>query len=452
MGSESIGKLLLRFATPVVIGLVITRFYILIDGMFVGQAVGAVGVAATTIAMPFVTLLSATVMMIGDGGTAVMALRLGARQASNASRVLGNSLFLLLMFAGAIAITAPIFVDCLLLMSGAVGEVYAQARIYLLITAFGTLSLGFSLGIDTFLRAAGFPTRTLLVQMCGALVNIALDYLFVVVLGFGVAGAAFATLLGQVTSMLMTLWLLHGRSMPFRLRVSDLRPSKSLLLRIALLGMPSFIVRGSDAVLNIILNSIIVDYGALTLVGGDNALAVTGAISRISQFALVPAIGIAVGMRPILGYNYGARNIDRVREIVKKAVLAGSFCLLAFWLVVELAPQVLIGPFAFQGETENFALWALRVYLLAMPILMIRISGTNYFQAIGQAKKSIILTFCQQVVLMIPFIVVMPLILPALFGFGQLESVFIGILLSDLVSTALVGVFLWGDSKKSRKA
>lgn len=446
MGTDPVGRLLVRFALPVVAGLLISRFYILVDGMFVGQALGPAGVAATTIAMPFVTLLNALVMLIGDGGTAVLALRLGAGKRADAARVLGNALVMLIVSSVLLGISVLLWAEPLLALVGATGAVLEQAKTYLVLTVFGTFALGFSLGIDTFLRAAGFPNRTLFVQVIGAVANIGLDYAFVMVFGWGIVGAAAATVLGQSVSMVITLALLFKRDMPFRLRLVDLRPDGALMVRMALLGMPSFIVRGSDAALNIVLNALVVGYGAVTALGGDDALAVSGAISRVTQFALVPAIGIAVGMRPLIGFNFGAGDLARVRGIVVRGAVAGTLCLLAFWVAIELDPGLLISLFGFTGATAEFACWALRVSLLAMPVIMIRITGTNYFQAVGRAKKAIALTFCQQVVFLLPFIVLAPLLLPFATGSSQLESVFWGMFAADIASTALVAWFLVRDS------
>lgn len=445
MGIDPIGRLLVRFAVPVVAGLLITRFYILVDGMFVGQALGSAGVAATTIAMPFVMLLNALVMLIGDGGTAVVALRLGAGKAEDAARVLGNALALLAGLSVLLGATVLLWADPLLGLAGASGSILAQAKSYLTITVFGTFALGFSLGIDTFLRAAGFPNRTLFVQIAGALANIALDYWFVVMCGWGVEGAAAATVLGQVVSLIITLMLLFRRDMPFRLHVRDLRPDMSLMRSIALLGMPSFIVRASDAALGIVLNVLVVGYGVMSFIGGDDALAVSGAISRITQFALVPAIGIAVAARPLIGFNYGAANFARVRGVVRTSILSGAVCLTVVWMLVEFEPRLLMGMFGFEGEVAAFSSWALRVSLLAMPIIILRILGTNYFQAIGRASKSILLTFCQQVVFLLPLVVVAPMVLPQIAGATPLESVFWGMFASDLVSTGLVAAFLFRD-------
>ena len=445
MGTDPMGRLLVRFALPVVAGLLISRFYILVDGMFVGQALGPAGVAATTIAMPFVTLLNALIMLIGDGGTAVLALRLGAGRRGDAAQVLGNALFMLLGASVLLGGTVMLWADPLLALAGASGPVLEQAKTYLVITVFGTFALGFSLGIDTFLRAAGFPNRTLFVQVLGAVANIGLDYAFVMVFGWGIVGAAVATVLGQVVAMAVTMALLFRRDMPFRLRGRDLRPAGPLIGRMALLGMPSFIVRGSDAALNIVLNALVVGYGASTALGGDDALAVSGAISRVTQFALVPAIGIAIGMRPLVGFNFGAGDGVRVRGLVVRAAVAGSACLAVLWAAIEIEPGLLMSLFGFEGDTAVFACWALRVSLLAMPILMIRITGTNYFQGIGRAKKAIVLTFCQQVVFLLPLLVLAPLVLPLVTDATPLESVFWGMFAADVASTALVAWFLACD-------
>lgn len=451
MGTEPVGRLLLRFAMPVVIGLLITRFYILVDGIFVGQALGSAGVAATTIAMPFVTLLQALTMLIGDGGTAVLALRLGAGRRTDASQVLGNALVMLLGAAVLLGGTVFFWADAVLALTGASGAVLQDAKTYLLITFSGTFALGFSLGIDTFLRAAGFPGRTLLVQVAGAVANIALDYLFVIVWDWGIAGAAGATVLGQVSSLAITFFLLFKKDMPFRLRLSDLRPNAHLMFRIAALGMPSFIARSSDAALNIVLNVVVVAYGAFSVIGADDALAAVGAIARISQFAMVPAIGVAIAARPLIGYNSGSGNLARVRSLVWTGIVSGGACLTLGWLLIELCPQLFIGLFNFPEEVERFSIWTLRVTLLALPIIMVRIMGTNYFQARGFARKATILTFCQQIALLLPLIIVAPIALPLFTPASPLESVFWGMLAADILSTLLVGAFLFREPALKRR-
>lgn len=442
MGSEPVGGLIARFAVPVVVGLLVTRLYILVDGMFVGQALGPTGVAATTIAMPFITMLNAVVLMVGDGGTAVLALQLGANRRDGAARVLGNALVLLAVVSVVLGATVLLWADPLLAVAGASGEVLVQAKTYLVITVLGMFSLGFSLGIDTFLRAAGFPARTLAVQVSGAVINIVLGYLFVLRFGWGVAGAAAATVLGQTACLLLTVWFLFRSDMPFRLHIADVRPDGRLMGRIVLLGMPSFIVRASDAALNLVLNALVVGFGAATVIGGDGALAVSGAISRISQFALVPAIGIAVAARPLIGYNFGAQSGARVCSIVRTAVVAATLCLAAVWMFMLLDAEFLVGLFGFEGSVASFASWAVRIALLALPIIAVRIVGTNYYQAVGSANKAIGLTFCQQFVFLLPFLLVAPVVLPAVCSIGPLEAVFWGLFASDVLSTALVAFFL----------
>ncbi len=448
MGTDPIGRLLARFALPVVAGLLISRFYVLADGMFVGQMLGTGGVAATAVAMPFVTLLNALVMLIGDGGTAVLALRLGAGCQKDAARVLGNAIVMLLGLSALLGMTVFVWADPLLALAGASGAVLWQARTYLLITVYGTVALGFSLGIDTFLRAVGFPNRTLLVQVVCAVVNIALDYVFVMVFGWGVVGAAMATTLGQVAAMVVTLLFLFKRDMPFRLRWPDLRPNAVLMGRIALLGIPSFIVRGSDAVLAIVLNALVALYGATEAVGGDGALAVSGAVSRVAQFALVPAIGVAVGMRPLVGFNYGAGNLARVRGIMVRAMVAGAAALAALWTAVEAAPQILVELFGLEGDVSEFSCRALRIALLAAPVLVVRIVGTNYFQAIGRAKTAAVLVLCQHVVFLLPLTALSPIVLPEMAGTTQLESVFWGMFAADVASTALTACVLAIDRRR----
>lgn len=445
MGSEPVGRLLVRFALPVVAGFFIARFYILVDGMFVGQALGMGGMAATAVAMPFVTLLGAIVMVVGDGGAAVLSLRLGKGRLDQAGAVVGNSLVMLAGVSALLGATVLLWAEPLLGLVGASGEVLALAKTYLVISVAGAFSLGFSLGIDTFLRAAGFPNRTLFVQVVAALANIALDYAFVIKLGWGIEGAAGATVLGQVLALVLTMAFLFKRDMPFRLRLTDLRPNAHLMGRIAVLGVPSLIVRGADAVLNLALNAVVVGYGAAT-VGGDDALAVVGVVSRVTMFVLVPAHGIAVGMRPLIGFNYGAGEGVRVRRLVRLSVVSGIVCLLPLWLVIEVDPSFVISLFGFaDAQAAPFAAWALRVAMLAMPLLMVRIVGTNYFQAVGHASTAILLTFFQQIVFMLPFILLAPLVLPLLAQVTALESVFWGMFASDLASTALVAWFLARD-------
>lgn len=417
----------------------------MVDGMFAGQALGHVGMAALTVAAPFITVLTAVVMLIGDGATSVMALKLGEGDAKGAPRVLGNAV--VMMFAAAVlvaAIALPLL-DVLLAAAGADAQTLPLARTYLQIAIGGTVLLGFSLGIDTFLRTLGFPNRTLAVQVVCAAVNIVLDYAFVMEGGFGLAGAAWASVLGQAAGAAVTVALLLRRDMPFRLRAADFRPDAHIIGRSLALGAPSFILKSSDALTNFILHALVLSLGAASALDGMTgglALAVVGANARISSFLMVPAIGIAVAARPLIGYCHGAGLRERERRIVRCALLAGGCVMTAFWLVVELFPAPIMGLFGFAEASLPFATWALRVQVLAAPLLIVRVVGTNYFQAAGHAVRANVLMVFQQIVFLIPFIAAAPAVLPAFLPLDALQAVFAGIVAADVASTALTAVFL----------
>ncbi|MEC4184880.1 MATE family efflux transporter [Adlercreutzia sp. R21] len=440
-GSDCVGALLARFAGPVMVGMLVTRLCLIVDGVLVGQALGQEGVAAITAAAPFVTLLNALVMLVGDGAAAVMALRFGAGDKLRAGAVMGNALVMFAALSALAVVGAGCWAPLLLSFTGVETAVLEDATAYLTIVLGGTVGLCFSLGVDTFLRVCGFPLRTLAVQVLCAGVNVMAGYVFVIGLGWGVRGAAWATVVSQLAALALTTVLLRRADMPVRLRWSDCRPDGQLMARSLALGLPSFIVRSTDAAVALLTNFLVVAYGAEGM-GANGALAVAGLVSRVTQFAMVPAIGIAVGARPLIGFACGGADARRVRRLVRCALRAGTVVLVGAWVAVQLGAPWLASSFGLAGDAAVVGAMALRVGLGALPLLMVRIMGTNYFQAAGQARTATLLTFCQQCVFLLPLIALTPLVLPAATAVSPLMAVFWGMLVADVLSTTLVAAFL----------
>lgn len=448
MGSGSISKLLAEFSAPAIVGLVITALYTFIDGIFIGIGVGDVGIAGTTVSYPMIIVTMAVALWFGAGGNALAALRLGEKNHRAAEEILGNTVSLSVMVSIALFLLCGPFIEPILWFSGGTEESIAMARPFILVLLAGSVSQCLSMGVSNFIRTAGAPVYAMVVMLVGTAVNIVLDYIFVLLLGWGMAGAGAATVIGQTVSAVMVLAFFCNPKATLRLRVRYLMPRWSLIKGILMLGLSSFIFEAATAAVNIIMNHLFVMYGGAEVIGSTGALAAMGAIERVAQLFFLPIIGITMGMQPLLGYNYGAGNWQRVRKTFWTAVLYGTVVLTALWAVVELFPGTFIGLFSLDDELVPFAIWGLRVYMIMCPILGFEVVGSNYYQATGQATKAALLTLLRQVFILIPLLCVCPLILPSLFPVTGTECIFIGYAACDAASTVVVAFFIAREMRR----
>ncbi|MCU0959332.1 MAG: MATE family efflux transporter [Pirellulaceae bacterium] len=438
LGRGSIVSLLLTFSAPAVVGMLAQALYNVVDRVFVGQAVGPLGIAGTTLAFPFMLIQMAFSMLIGFGAAALVSLRLGEKRKDEAEQVLGHALLLLIVASVLLTAGGLWLLDPLLRLVGSSEQSHPFARDYLQVIVAGAVFQCLGFGLNAVIRGEGNPRVAMLTMLIGALLNTLLDPFFLFVLGWGVRGAALATVLSQFVSAVWVVgYFLRGRSL-LKIRLHHLRLRGQICARVVAAGSPMFAMQLAASVMNGILNN------QLKTHGGDLAISVMGIIHSVALFIAMPIFGLNQGAQPIIGYNYGARKYDRVLRTLELAVLFASLVCLAGFLVVMLAPGQVIAVFnRTDPQLRELGTRALRICLVTFPIVGFQIVGSSYFQAVGKPRHALLLGLSRQVLLLIPAI----LILPAWLG---LDGVWLAIPTADFCASVLTGVWLFAELRHLR--
>lgn len=442
MGTESTFKLLLEFSLPAVAGMMVQMLYNVIDAVYVGHAVGSDGLAATTVANPMMTAMIAVAMLVGVGGNALAAIKLGERRRAVAERVLGNSFVLLLGATVVLWAVAAFALEPILRYSGADDDVLPLAMDFMTIIVAGCPLQFIAFGMNNFIRTAGHPNRALGSMLVGTGANIVLGYLFIIVLDGGMRGAGLATVCSWALSAAFVMQFFLKKDSPMPLRRASLALKPRVALRICALGVAPSVMEMGFAVSSMIENNLLVFYGASDAIGVDGSLAIMRVLTAVGMFTFMPSMGIAMGAQPLIGYNYGARQYARMKRVLVQAVLLGVAVTAPLWATVILAPDMYAHLFGLPEEYMAETAWALILFLLFIPILPLQSIGSNYFDATGQAVKATVLTLTRQILFLIPLLVFCPMVLPGLLPVTPLESVWLAPSLSDITSTLLVALFL----------
>ena len=412
LGYAPIGKLLPKFAIPSVVAYLVSSLYNIVDQIFIGQGVGYLGNAATTVAFPFVTTSTAIALLLGVGSAANFNLSLGAGNPARARRVAGTGLVTLGILGLCLGLCALFLRAPLLRLFGATPDVFPYAMTYTGITAFGLPMVTFTSGASTMIRADGSPTYSMLCTLSGAILNTILDPIFIFPMNMGVAGGALATVIGQTVSLILVLtYLLRTRLKAVRLTRADLRPQPALLKSICSLGLSPFFNQIALLLVQVVLNNSLTYYGALSHYGRDIPLACVGVISKVNTVVHGFNIGIAQGCQPIFSFNYGARQYDRVRNTYRKAIIvATGICCFAF-LCFQLFPRQIVGIFDSSGSEDYFQFSEryFRIFMFMTFGNAFQPLTSTFFTSIGKAKKGILISLTRQVLFLIPLILIFPL-------------------------------------------
>ena len=447
MGTASIPRLITEFAIPSVVGMLINGSYAIIDSVFLGHVVGEIGLSAMTVANPIMIVFMAIAMLIGNGGNALAALRLGEGKRDDAERALGNVVSLSLVAAVIVLVIGwnPALVSWVLDLASATPEVRPYAQTFIQILCAGFILQCIGLGVNNFIRTCGAPNRALGTMVIGLVGSVAFNALFVLALGWGVMGSALATVLGWACSCLAVLQYFCLRSdVPMRLRLPAMRLSFSMDRTILAFGLPSFCVQAGMAIVNFVINFQLVKYGALTPIGADDALAAIGVVQRIGQFSVMP---------PLLGFNYGAHNVNRVRKTLWYGIGAASSISVLMFIIVEVFAVPIAHAFGISHDgLVDFTAFAIRVQFLMLPFVGFQIVSSNYFQATGQPAKSVFLTLTRQILFLVPLLYLMPVVLPQLFPqFTGLDALYFAAPVADFLSIFTTAIFVAWEMVRLRK-
>lgn len=444
LGYEPIGKLLRRFAIPAVVSMLVNAVYNIVDQIFIGQGVGYLGNAATTVAFPIVTIILAVSTLLGAGGSAYAAIKLGEKKDSEAEKTLGNLFVLLIGMGIVVCVLGLIFLDPMLRLFGATDSVMEYSRQYTSILLLGAPFNMLGIGLSNMARTDGNPALSMYSILAGAILNTILDPIYIFVFHWGVAGAAVATITSQIISAIVLLVYFTKKS-NMRLRKKNFKLCGIVCKSVAILGVSSGITQIAATILQIVLNNSLVFYGDQTSVGGDVALSAMGIVSKIGMILVSIAIGIGIGSQPILGFNKGAGNPERIRQTYLKAAGAATVISVIGCLVCQLFPAQILKVFgSADANFTDFAIKCMRIYMLGVFAAGFQVVSTSYFQATGQPMKASVLSMLRQLLLLIPLV----LILPLFFG---LEGILIAGPVADITSAVIVSVFIFFEMKKLNK-
>ncbi len=431
LGIQRIFPLLLQYALPAIAMMLISSLYNIVDKAFVGNFVGQLGITATTVCNPAVRIIDAFAMLVGAGGSTLLALRLGEGKSDEAETILNSSFVLLILENVVLILLGYLFTEPLLRLFGAGEQVMPYAVTYIRVVLIGAFFNSTANGFGMFVRVDGSPKRMMVCSVTGCILNIILDPIAIYVLGWGIAGAAAATAFSQIVSGLMVIYYftLSPRS-TMKLRLSKMRFHRSITLKTAELGFSSFLQQFTGSLSQSVLLSCLAIFATASTASADIAQASVGITVSIGLFFLLPAIGVSSAIQPIISYNYGARNYHRVVDTLKTATFFSIAMLTAGWIIILIFAEPLCKIFGCSGESLKHAAYTMRVYNMLLPLVPFGNVGSGFFQSIGQPKKAILISLSRQILCLIPMVLILGSI------FGQ-NGVLYAMPVADLVSSAI---------------
>jgi putative MATE family efflux protein len=435
LGRKNIGTLIWDFSVPAITGMLVNALYNIVDSIFVGHGVGAIGLAAVTIAFPIMIVLMGFGMLVGIGATTLVSIRIGQKRLSDAEKILGNAFVLGLTFAISLSAILLAFLDPLLVALGAEEAILPYARDFTNLILCGSVFMFTGFGLNNIIRAEGSPRLAMMTMIISALINTALNPLFIFGLGLGIKGSALATVISQAVSAVWVVAHFRSRRSFLKLRRANMVPDRHIVARIVVMGSSAFFMQVAASIVAGLFNNILIVYG------GQTAVAAMGIISRVSMLTLMPVFGISQGTQPVIGYNYGAKNYGRVKEAVVKGSLAATVVSVIGFIIIELFDAHIIRLFSSESDLIALGAAGLKIFMAMLPIIGFQVIGSSFFQAIGKPMHSLILSMSRQLLILIPVL----LILPRYIG---LQGVWLAGPLADFGSTLLTAALVIHQLKK----
>lgn len=430
LADKNIGNLLIKLSIPATMGMLTMALYNLVDSIYVGRGVGSLGLAGISIAFPYHMLILAIGHLLGIGGGSLISRSLGAGNIAKASNTYGNILSLELFFGIILTMTGYIFIDPILRIFGATDNILPYAKDYLSIILIGNIFFLHLVTTNNILRSEGLAKIAMKAMVMTAGLNIILDPIFIFVLKLGIKGAAIATVISQIAACIYLISYFGSGKSSLTFKLSYLKLRIQLLKETLSIGMSAFGRSIANSILIVILNNV------LGIYGGDYFIAVYGIIHRVLSFSMMPAMGIGQGLQPIVGYNFGAKELKNIMTAIKDAIIYSTIIATAGFLIMNIFPDIIISIFTSEQHLIDAGRLSLRIIVLAFPLIGIQIIGATVFQAIGKAFPAFILSISRQFLIFIPLI----LILPKYFG---IKGVWISFPLADALSAIITFFFLY---------
>ena len=440
LGTESVYKLLLKYSIPAIIGMMVNGLYTVVDRIFIGNIpeIGPLAITGLGVTMPIVTIILAFGMLIGLGTTTNISIKLGQGKKEEAQKLIGNAITLCVVIGGILTIIGLIFCDKILILFGASENTLVYAKEFINIILMGTIVNLLAFSLNHSIRADGSPKISAGIMVIGCITNIILDALFINVFNMGIQGAAFATVLAQTLTAILTIaYYLCGKS-NLKFTKSSLKLNKNLVSGVFAIGLSPFSMQIAASMVLVISNHVLKTYG------GDLAIGAMTTISSIAMIFLMPIFGLNQGAQPIIGFNYGAKQYDRVKKAYLASVTVATITLCIGAFIIQTFPEIIIGLFNKDEELMKISVEGIRIYLFMIPIIGISITGSNYIQSIGKAKIAMFLSLLRQVILLIPAILILP-------RFLQLKGVWLAQPISDFIATFVTVIILVRELKSYKK-
>ena len=444
LGTERIRKLLVQYAVPAIIAMTASSLYNMVDSIFIGQGVGPLAISGLALTFPLMNLSAAFGAMVGVGASTLISMRLGQRDYATAQQVLGNVVVLNTIIGVLFGATMLLFMEPVLYFFGASEATLPYAREYMEIILYGNVITHMYLGLNAVLRAAGHPRKSMNATIITVLLNCILDPLFIFVFDWGIRGAAIATVLAQTVALMWQLGFLSRKEELLHFRRGIYRLRRQIVGGILSIGMSPFLMNLAACLIAIIINKGFKTYG------GDLMIGAYGITNRLAFIFVMIIMGLNQGMQPIAGYNYGARQYDRVLRVLRLTLMGATAVSVCAFVVGELMPSVAVRLFTTDAELAGLAATGMRLSFMMFPIVGFQMVATNFFQSLGMASKAIFLSLSRQLLFLLPGLLLLPHLFADYTSWEAGWGVWCAIPLSDLLSAIVTLVLLISQLRKFR--
>lgn len=442
LGKEPVGHLLFILAVPAITSQVVNALYNMVDRMYIGHIpeVGSAALTGVGVCFPIIMIISAFAYLFGMGGAPRASIFMGKKDNDTAEKILGNCTTSLMIIAVLLTVLVLIFQEPLLYLFGASENTIGYAMDYMTIYAIGTIFVQLTLGLNAFISAQGFSKISMLTVVIGAVANIVLDPIFIFGLNMGVQGAAVATVMSQALSAIWAFWFLSGKNTILKLKRENLKINFHILLPCIALGVAPFAMQATESVLVLCFNSSLLKYG------GDLAVGAMTILSSVMQFAMLPLQGLTQGGQPIISYNYGAKQGDRVQKAFKLQTISCFSYSSFIWLLIMIFPSLFVAIFTSDPQLTEITIWALRIYMAGVLLMGIQISCQQTFIAFGNSKKSAFLAVFRKILVLIPLIYILPMVIS-----DQVFAVFLAEPIADTIAVLTTSTMFYFEMKNKMK-
>lgn len=430
LGTERIGKLLTQYAVPAIIAMTASSLYNMVDSIFIGHGVGPLAISGLAVTFPLMNLAAAFGSLVGVGASTLISVKLGQKDYDTAHKILGNVVVLNLLIGIVFTIVTLAFLDPILYFFGASEATLPYARDYMVTILLGNVVTHMYLGLNSVLRSAGHPQKAMLATIFTVVVNTILDPVFIYGFGWGIRGAAIATILAQILSLIWLFKIFCNKNEVLHFHRGIYRLKRVLVENIIGIGLAPFFMNVASCFIVILINK------ELKLYDGDLAIGAFGIVNRISFLFVMIVMGLNQGMQPIAGYNFGAKQYHRVNQVMKLTVIAATLITTTGFLVGELMPKLAVSAFTNDETLINISAQGLRIVVMFFPIIGFQMVTSNFFQSIGMARKAIILSLSRQVLILIPCLIILPM-------FWDAKGVWLSMPISDAAASIIAAIMLY---------